>query len=304
VFKAPHVLAAKGFSKIVFADFDVAFTDAFRGIQGPTTDRKLLMFLAAYLRSSLAQYYLFHTSSNWGVSRQLVHQEELLRLPFPLEGASGSRARAVQIVEEVSRLVQLASRRTKDVLMDRDSIVQNTEALIEPLIYEYFDIRATEQVLVQDTLRVVIPSFRPGPKRRSVPAIEPSKPDERVQYTKRLCATLNGWARGSRSRVVASPSVSEGAGVGLVVLEKVDGAKAGPSVNGNGDLLAALDELREAATLKLNTFELARGIKVFDGSRLFLVKPLERRYWTETAALNDADEIAGSILMQTPGAIA
>lgn len=51
----------------------------------------------------------------------------------------------------------------------------------------------------------------------------------------------------------------------------------------------------------MNTFELARGVKVFDGDRLYIVKPLSRRYWTETAALNDADEIAGSILMHGTG---
>ena len=72
-----------------------------------------------------------------------------------------------------------------------------------------------------------------------------------------------------------------------------------PQVNPNGDLLVALDNLRDAASTKSNTFELARGIKVFDGSRLYLVKPLGLRYWSETAALNDADEIAGSILMRT-----
>lgn len=66
------------------------------------------------------------------------------------------------------------------------------------------------------------------------------------------------------------------------------------------DLLAALDRLRKVSSQKLNTFELIRGAKVFDGDRLYLVKPIGQRYWTETAALNDADEIAGTILMRTP----
>lgn len=304
VFQAPHVLVAHGFRSIAFADFAVSFQHALRGITGSAADRKLLIFLAAYLRSSLAQYFLFHTSSNWGVSRQKVHVEELLRLPFVTPDATCDPSRAKKVVDEVARLVQTAMRDAQKPLSDRESVIETTQAAIEPLVYEYFDVLPVERVLIEDTVRLSIPSFRPGPKRRSVPAIEPSKPDERVQYTKRLCGTLNGWARGSQSRVVGAPIVSEAVGVGLVVLEKVDRAKSGAPVNGNGDLLAALDGLREAASLKLNTFELARGVKVFDGNRLFVVKPLERRYWTETAALNDADEIAGSILMQAPGATA
>jgi hypothetical protein len=30
------------------------------------------------------------------------------------------------------------------------------------------------------------------------------------------------------------------------------------------------------------------------------VKPIGQRFWTQTAALNDADEIAGTLLMYVP----
>jgi hypothetical protein len=38
---------------------------------------------------------------------------------------------------------------------------------------------------------------------------------------------------------------------------------------------------------------------VFDSNKLYVVKPIGQRFWTETAALNDADEIAGTILMHS-----
>ena len=63
-----------------------------------------------------------------------------------------------------------------------------------------------------------------------------------------------------------------------------------------------LERLREVTSQKLSSFELIRGAKVFDGDRLFLVKPIGQRFCTETAALNDADEIAGTILMAPQGA--
>ncbi len=301
IFQAPHVLVAKGFGSIAFADFDVSFRHALRGIHGPQSDRKLLIFLAAFMRSSLAQYFLFHTSSNWGVSRQEVHVEELLRLPFPLPETRSDPVRSKHIVDEVARAVQSAMRASQKPLVDREALVATAQAAIEPLMYEYFDVLPIERVLVEDTVQIAIPSFRPSPQRRLVPAIEPSRPDERAQYTNRLCGTLNGWARGGQSQVVGSANVSDKVGVGLVVLERVSRGSPASSTIANVDLLAALDGLRDAVALKLNTFELARGVKVFNGNRLYVVKPLGRRYWTETAALNDADEIAGSILMNSPG---
>ncbi len=203
VFRAPHVLVAKGFGSIAFADFDVSFQHALRGITGPRSDRTLLLFLAAYMRSALAQYFLFHTSSNWGASRREVHVEELLRLPFPTPDAMDDAGRAGQIVDDVSRIVLAAARKAQVPLSDRQALVKSAQVQIDPLIFEYFDILPTEQVLVEDAVRVAIPSFRPNPNCGSVPAIENSSTHERRRYKERLCATLNGWGR-EESRVVGS----------------------------------------------------------------------------------------------------
>ena len=46
---------------------------------------------------------------------------------------------------------------------------------------------------------------------------------------------------------------------------------------------------------------LANRLKVFDKNLLYITKPLGQRFWTRTAALNDADEIAGSILLRPAG---
>lgn len=97
-----------------------------------------------------------------------------------------------------------------------------------------------------------------------------------------------------RGQAVASSNL----GIGIAVLQ------IGPR-NGSDarllampdDLLPVLARLREVTSVPINTVTLLRGIKVFDGDRLYLVKPIGQRFWTETAALNDADEIAGAILM-------
>ena len=162
-FQAPHVLVAKGFSRVAFADFDVSFQDALRGIHGPQEDRKLLVFLSAYLRSSLARYFLFHTSANWGVSRQVVDVEEILRLPFPLPDAQPDPKRSHQIVNEVVKIVDETARKADADMVDRVGIVRGASVKIEPLINEYFDIIPPEKALVEDTIRVVIDSTAPDP---------------------------------------------------------------------------------------------------------------------------------------------
>jgi hypothetical protein len=138
VFYSPHVLVAKGFSSVAFAYFDVSFQDFLRGIHGPEGDRELLIFLTAYLRSQLARYYLFHTSSNWGITRQQVHVDELLRLPFPLPDATSNPRRSLEIVKKVAKIVTAATNESAGFFVDRKGIVQAATDSIELLISTSF----------------------------------------------------------------------------------------------------------------------------------------------------------------------
>lgn len=305
VFRAPHVLVAKGFTSVAFADFDVSFRHALRGISGPKEDRELFIFLAAYLRSSVAKYFLFQTSSNWGVSRQEVHVEELLRLPFPLPDVMPKPQRAWEIVSEIVGIVTSAAAKGTEAFVDREALVRTATDSIERLIDEYFDILTLEKALIDDTMRIIIPSVRPTRTRPLVPTISPSKEQQRDDYTKRLCDTLNGWAKNGPFVVHGRSAASAKLGIGVAVLQKtLTGKLAFDTHEDLSDLLGALDRLQKVTSQRLNTFELIRGAKIFDRDRLYLVKPIGQRFWTQTAALNDADEIAGTILMRTPQRVA
>lgn len=302
-FQAPHVLVAKGFSRVAFADFDVSFQDALRGIHGPQEDRSLLVFLSAYLRSSVARYFLFHTSANWGVSRQVVDVEEILRLPFPLPEQQSDFKRSRQIVAEVTKIVDNASRRADADLADRAGIVRAASDKVELLIEEYFDILPAEKALVEDTNRVIIESTRPTRARLQVPTLTPATPVQQRSYSDRVCKMLNGWAKRGQFIVHGQTHGSASLGVGIAVFEKVERAQAAvPPLdnNSNNDLIRLLDGVRKAIPRKHATLDVVRGVTVFDGNRLYVVKPIGQRFWTQTAAMNDADDIAATILMRTP----
>ena len=228
IFRSPHVLVSKGFAGTAFAEFDVSFRHAVRGISGPKEDRDLLIFLAAFLRSPLAKYFAFHTSSNWGVSRQEVHVKELLRLPFPLPDAIPSPHRGWELVKEVAGIVTSAAARASagGDFVDCEELVRVADDLIDPLINQYFDIIPLEKILIDDTLRITIPSIRPTRRRSIVPTIDPSKEDQRVAYTKRLCDTLNGWARGGAFIVQGHAIASTSLGIAVAILRKTPAGSA------------------------------------------------------------------------------
>lgn len=299
VFRAPHVLVAKGFKRAAFADFDVTFRHAVRGISGPKEDREMLMFLAGYLRTSLASYFAFHTSSNWGVSRAEVQVDELLRLPFPLPEATSAPERAAAIVKDVAVHIGRAMNEADAPLVDRDGLVRQAMNAVEPLIHEYFDILPSENALISDTVRVTIPSVRPARDVVNVPTLTPSGEEQRSQYTFVLCETLNSWSQ-SDFKVTGTTIASSKLGVGVTVLckQRRDSPEIPPYEE---NVLESLEMLQRESIARLNTMEFVRGVKVFVDERLFIVKPIAQRFWTHTAALNDADEVAATLLMRSDG---
>ena len=299
IFEAPHVLVTKGLSRVAYADFDVAFQHALRGIHGPRSDRDLLIFLAAYLRSDVARFFLFHTSSNWGVSRAEVHVEELLRLPFPLPDDTHNPKRCQAIVRKIASAVIKVTDEASRNFSDREGIVQRTQASFDNLIEEYFDIDDIERMLIDDTAKIIIPSVRPSRGRANVPTVKHSHEVLRNSYAKLLCDRLNGWAK--QEYVVHAKTMADSSiGVGMVVLEKTRREEKPTQVSmTDGELLKSIDSLQRTGARNHGTFELARGLKVFHKNLIYITKPLGQRFWTNTAALNDADEIAAMILTRS-----
>ncbi len=300
IFGAPHVLITKGFKRIAFADFDVSFRHAVRGIHGPATDRSLLMFLACYLRTDLARYFSFHTSSNWGVYRPEVHVDEVLRLPLPLPDQLDDPQQGSRIIDKVCGIVDAAYREANENILNRANAVASATAKIEPLVSEYFGIYPSEKVLIADTLRVLAPSAQPRPEQRAVPSLAVSTETQGEAYTERLCATLNEWARTSDYSVRGSFTISGSLGVGVVLLEKirlVERTKPSPPIR--HQFPRVLKRIRDALAVDAGSWKSTREVMLFDRNKLYLLKPAARVHWTETAAFNDADALAATLLTDT-----
>ena len=298
IYRAPHVLITKGFRRIAHADFDVSFRHALRGIHGPKKDRNLLLFLAAYLRSDLAQYFAFHTSANRSMFHEEVHVGELLRLPFPLPSQQPDRARCEAVVNEVARITDDAVERTRDNFMARSNAIQAATDAIAPLVDEYFDIQPSERILIEDTINILLPSIQPSQRTMPVPTVTPCAADQHAAYVNRVCDTLNMWAKTGQYVVRGDMISSAELGIGIAKLEKVERSDARRPMERMGqDLLGALDRLRLAIPRSQRTLNPTRELMVFDQDSLYVVKPIGQRFWSQTAALNDADEIAGTILM-------
>jgi hypothetical protein len=184
--------------------------------------------------------------------------------------------------------------------LDRANRLETAKTAIEPLIYEYFDVLPMEAVLIGDTLKIIEPSIQPTSSRMPVETVKPASEKQCDEYVCRVETMLNGWGKRNGAVVKGRAMRSESLGIGVAVLEKVEKQQKQPKEESDHDILRALDRLRKAIPNKHATLDIVRGVLVFDRGRLYVVKPIGQRFWSQTAAMNDADEIAGTILMRIP----
>jgi hypothetical protein len=229
-----------------------------------------------------------------------VQVNELLRLPFPLPHQLANKERSQSIVDHVAKIVDDASNRARGHFLSRANIVEAATEEIAPLIAEYFELQPSEAGLIKDTVEVTIPSIQPSLSRMPVPTVKPSPFDQQQAYVARVCSTLNSWAGRSKYFVRGTLASSITLGIGIVKFDKVLKVETQrPLENIDQNLLETFDRLRSALPPNRRTIDPTRELMVFDNSQLYLVKPVEQRHWTQTAALNDADEVAGTILMHS-----
>lgn len=300
LFTGPKVLATEGSKnmKVAFCNFTVIFKKSIYVITGAKSDSDHLRFLSAVIKSDVGQYYLFHTSSGWAIEREKVQFNELLSLPFFLPADAPDPERAQRIVDDVANVIRDFEKQvntTTGWFGHQNKSVQIYRNILEPLVREYYNIDKYEAMLIEDTLTLAAKSFHPKQNQTGIPTLRHVRPKECQTYTQTLCEMLNNFGCGSGFKV--NGEVIRGEPYSVVVVSLTDKIRPSVPVSEGGERLDGIFRRMQGLLEEKNRgFVFCKNMKVFDGDDLYVLKPMQMRFWSRTAALNDADEIAGAII--------
>lgn len=311
IFQAPMILVSQGFGKVVFCDFPVLFQDSLQSIHGPPEDEDLLLFLSAYLRSDLAKYYLFHTTSKLGIDRETVRWEEVLKLPFPVPDDAPSE-KAALIVRKIADLLRASRDRilAKQDRLDNDGWLglraketEHLQSKTNKLVNEYFGLLENEEWLVEDTVNIYWKSATPSSADEvNIPTIVPVDQCDGIPgyanglqtYADALASTLNFWAIDQNScwRVYAEGGIDESSGLAMVAVmigSKERDFRTTPLIH------EVWKDIFGKARKRQRTLSEQRQVLVFDEGVFRILRPSSLAHWTRSSALNDADQIYSQI---------
>ncbi|MDE0430980.1 MAG: N-6 DNA methylase [Caldilineaceae bacterium] len=288
LFQGPHVLirggvVTGGFLNSAFLPDDAVFKNRVYVVKGPPEDANHLKVLSAVLSSSLARYYHFLTSSEWGIERSIVLLDEYKDFPCPNFDENDIHFK--ELVKLVDR-VQLAG------------LYRNWRTDLDRLVCKMYGLTPSEQQVMEDLIDIKFDLHYAGKgfdaliKSR---AFELPSPDDLRLYA---CSYRDTF----RSVIGSSVDLRFAIHVGRSSYRAVsfhltsENSKKQSEENGMdvNDHLAGLEKI--AIEKYSEDLYFLKNIRVYEGNKIHIVKPAERRFWTASAGYNDADSTIDELL--------
>lgn len=277
------IISQKPDSEGVYSAFSeelIVYTQKYSGISLAQEDTHLAHYLNAIINSSLTSYFLFLTASSWGVERDEVTRQDLSRIPIPAPNAENATL--------VSKIVTIEHQlRTSDSVEYPSLRHQLNEA-----VFELYGLDKTERVLVEDGVNLTI-NLRME-REASIALIKPS-PEELKQYALHLIGVIQPFLQTLRERVLVAEVIEVRQSPLQVVKFSFLPAPAPEHIVQTSqvqELKAVLNRIAEHLPKQIaDQIYTRRDLRIYTGKDIYIVKPAQKRYWSRSASLNDADLI-------------
>lgn len=295
-FRGPRVLVPRGIStrerrlRASYVEEPLTFRHIMLAISSPPEEAARAKLLTALLNSKLLFWYAFHGTASFGSERPVIQQAELLRLPFPAPRDVQQSRRSEEAGVALTEIVDLARRSAEESFTLRSSD-DGLLGRLDSLCYTYYGLGEEEISLVEDSVEKVIPGVQPR-RETSVDLWKPAGRRDRRVYASTLARSLRQWFDEDVDISVVLRARNED--LALLQLRLVEGRPVDAyrecDDHGIGEALAQLSSHVEVSLP--GNFQLIPDFRLFVGNNLYLIKPLQRRFWLRSAAIGDADGLA------------
>jgi N-6 DNA Methylase len=295
-YKAPLVIiSAKLDSSGVFSAFshqDIIFTEKYSGIAFPPNQERLAHYINAILNSSVASYFLFLTSSSWGVERDELKPQDFIRLPIPIPDDNNASL--------VSEIISIEHQ----LRMSGEAEHQRLKNHLDVAICDLYSLDLTERLLVEDGVNITINLHMEKDKSATLRRPIPS---DLSLYASQVIKVIQPFLQTLRERMLVADVINV-AQSSLQVVKftflPVPGREEIVQTIQAQELKAVLNRIAEHLPNQIaDRIYTRRDLRIYAGQDIYIIKPAQKRYWSRSAGLNDADLILSEHLRGNCAAI-
>ena len=298
-YKAPHILIKEGIKKdeneyriiASFLDYDCSYYKGVIGIHHP--NEKILHSLTNYFNSSFVKYFMFLTSSSWAIERDSIKSNELFLLPSFFEDKKTINILSDYFIKIKARLDKFYPIRAN---------VSDIESDIDKEIFKLLKLSENNRYIINDMIKYNIDLFYKGHK--SI-AVKPLETKEFELYAIKLSEELNEVLENSDMELIAKiyePSYYNP--LSLIRFQFVE-----KNSSREVEVVSIDSEFNESLS-KLNKFTIdeysksiymQKNITYYDDDLIYIIKPNQKRFWTQSQAIEDAQNITLEIMSMHNG---
>ncbi len=281
-FKAPQLLVKEGLIdwKICssFINTSCVFNSKVLGLS--YHDDKVLKGLTCFINSKFAYYFLFIYSASIGIEREEIKPNEIYSLPFNLEDS------------DLYYLAELYEKYFNDnVILNQD--IHEFENDIDNYIFSLYNFSKNELSTIDDFINYSLPLLS---KKNNLP-FNPVDINHCIDYSNKICVELNNFLDGQD--LFANATVFDINRFSPLMVIKISFAdtKKGLSKSKediNNELKKLDRQLWEEKAANIY-FRKKLNYKVSDDV-YYIIRPNQRRFWTESMAMEDASGLILEIL--------
>lgn len=285
LFSGPLLLTKEGFknNQLCFSYFDnaVAYNSTVLGFR--SDDRDKLRFLSSLLNSRLTTYFLLLISNSWGVERERIKPNEIYK--FPIVTSENILKDLVLLHKEIENKIK-----TSILKIDYDKI----EYKINDLILNLYSIDASDRQSIDDFITYSVDLFH---KKEKSKALYPVLQKQTIEYGKKISTILNEFLDGQDLFVNTTvfESINRNSPLMMIKLSFVKKQKeVFKSKEFIDDELKKIDQhLWEE---KSSNIYFRKKLNYKTGDDIYIIRPNQRRFWSQSMALDDASELILEIL--------
>lgn len=318
VFKGPRILYSDGLTttrriRAVFSTRPFSFMSSLSVLSGPNADEDVLRFLAVYLRSDLACYFVAMTAYQAVFERDSIRNVNVKRFPFALPEAHPDPKLARTIVAKVAAFTRQLEDMEPLLRPHAEAEWMRTDG--HELLANYFGLSDTDRSRMQEVATVVLPFIQPGAQSQLTTGPLRQRPDARSveHYLTAMRQELDAWrdAGGGAGKFKVTAVITHRDNRGALGLVNVQLAGSGDrtqsrSIHADTDLLTdflqSLDREQVLPTRRSaeDPYVLTDAVIGLRDS-VYLVKPLIRRFWMRGTAFDDAARVVDFIRTRVGG---
>lgn len=262
-----------------FVDYKSAYSKGIVGIYSKNNDEILLKLLTTYLNSEFIRYYAFLTTSSWGIERDVVKHKELFEAPYLLEQLSE---------EQKKHIVKLFDEKlySKEFYTVNKSVENEINEIILSCLSE------NEQYIVQHLLNT-IELFH---KQEKSVSLYPVTEIQVKKYSKLISQEISDFLDGQE--LYANLTAYNISRFTPLMMVKLTFDKKKKEVTLSKEFVD--EELKKLDQYlwekKSSSIYFRKKLNYKTGDDIYIIRPNQRRFWSQSMALEDASELILEIL--------